>query len=78
MASEELQEVERIVDKRQNKKGETEYLVWWKGYGREDSTWEPEQQLVNCEECIHDFNRWGSAQGMDSMLKYLKRKIDEF
>ncbi|KAB0337952.1 hypothetical protein FD755_025407, partial [Muntiacus reevesi] len=56
MASEELYEVERILDKRQNKKGKTEYLVWWKGYGREAATWEPEQHLVNCEECIHDFN----------------------
>ncbi|XP_060005344.1 chromodomain Y-like protein isoform X1 [Lagenorhynchus albirostris] len=57
MASEELYEVERIVDKRKNKKGKTEYLVRWKGYDSEDDTWEPEQNLVNCEEYIHDFNR---------------------
>ena len=23
---------------------------------QEDATWEPEQHLVNCKECIHDFN----------------------
>ncbi|XP_029070930.1 chromodomain Y-like protein isoform X2 [Monodon monoceros] len=57
MASEELYEVERIIDKRKNKKGKTEYLVRWKGYDSEDDTWEPEQNLVNCEEYIHDFNR---------------------
>ncbi|XP_058934008.1 chromodomain Y-like protein isoform X1 [Kogia breviceps] len=57
MASEELYEVERIVDKRRNKKGKTEYLVRWKGYDSEDDTWEPEQHLVNCEEYILDFNR---------------------
>ncbi|XP_030616727.1 chromodomain Y-like protein isoform X1 [Delphinapterus leucas] len=57
MASEELYEVERIIDKRKNKKGKTEYLVQWKGYDSEDDTWEPEQNLVNCEEYIHDFNR---------------------
>ncbi|XP_023977463.1 chromodomain Y-like protein isoform X1 [Physeter macrocephalus] len=57
MASEELYEVERIVDKRKNKKGKTEYLVRWKGYDSEDDTWEPEQHLVNCEEYILDFNR---------------------
>ncbi|GAB1298082.1 Chromodomain Y-like protein [Apodemus speciosus] len=57
MASEELYEVESIVDKRKNKKGKTEYLVRWKGYDSEDDTWEPEQHLVNCEEYIHDFNR---------------------
>uniref|UniRef100_A0A8C5ZKX6 Chromodomain Y-like protein n=1 Tax=Marmota marmota marmota TaxID=9994 RepID=A0A8C5ZKX6_MARMA len=52
-----LHQVERIVDKRRNKKGKTEYLVRWKGYDSEDDTWEPEQHLVNCEEYIHDFNR---------------------
>ncbi|XP_064409473.1 chromodomain Y-like protein [Latimeria chalumnae] len=57
MATEELYEVEKIVDKRKNKKGKTEYLVRWKGYDSEDDTWEPEQHLVNCEEYIHEFNR---------------------
>ena len=50
-------QVERIVDKRKNKKGKTEYLVRWKGYDSGDNTWEPEQHLVNREEYIHDFNR---------------------
>ncbi|XP_033914263.1 chromodomain Y-like protein isoform X2 [Acipenser ruthenus] len=57
MASEELYEVESIVDKRKNKKGKTEYLVHWKGYNGDDDTWEPEQHLVNCVEYIHEFNR---------------------
>ncbi|XP_072008612.1 chromodomain Y-like protein isoform X1 [Engystomops pustulosus] len=57
MASEELYEVERIVDKRKNKKGKVEYLVHWKGYDSGDDTWEPEQHLVNCEEYILEFNR---------------------
>lgn len=39
--------MERIVDKRRNKKGKTEYLVRWKGYDSEDDTWEPEQHLVH-------------------------------
>ncbi|KAJ8793474.1 hypothetical protein J1605_019308, partial [Eschrichtius robustus] len=51
------EQVERIVDKRKNKKGKTEYLVRWKGYDSGDNTWEPEQHLVNREEYIHDFNR---------------------
>ncbi|CAI9181615.1 unnamed protein product [Rangifer tarandus platyrhynchus] len=62
MASEDLYEVERILDKRKSNKGKTEYLVQWKGYGREDATWEPEQHLVNCEECIHDFNQCHSEK----------------
>ncbi|XP_072801844.1 chromodomain Y-like protein isoform X2 [Vicugna pacos] len=68
MASEELYEVERIVDKRKNKKGKTEYLVRWKGYGSEDDTWEPEQHLENCEEYIRDFQRRHSERQREGAL----------
>ncbi|XP_013204517.2 chromodomain Y-like protein [Microtus ochrogaster] len=73
MASEELYEVERIVDKRKNKKGKTEYLVRWKGYGSEDDTWEPEQHLVNCEEYILDFNRRHSERQKEGSLARANR-----
>nr|XP_044992936.1 chromodomain Y-like protein [Jaculus jaculus] len=73
MASEELYEVERIVDKRKNKKGKTEYLVRWKGYDSEDDTWEPEQHLVNCEEYIHDFNRRHSERQKEGSLARASR-----
>ncbi|XP_075069111.1 chromodomain Y-like protein isoform X1 [Mixophyes fleayi] len=66
MASEELYEVERIVDKRKNKKGKIEYLVHWKGYDNGDDTWEPEQHLVNCEEYIHEFNRRHNEKPKDN------------
>ncbi|XP_069816311.1 chromodomain Y-like protein [Dendropsophus ebraccatus] len=66
MASEELYEVERIVDKRKNKKGRIEYLVHWKGYDSGDDTWEPEQHLVNCEEYILEFNRRLNEKPKDS------------
>ncbi|XP_041040928.1 chromodomain Y-like protein isoform X2 [Cetorhinus maximus] len=65
MASEELYEVERIVAKRKNKKGRTEYLVRWKGYDSDDDTWEPEHHLVNCEEYILEFNRQHSDKQKD-------------
>ncbi|KAB0372310.1 hypothetical protein FD755_016102 [Muntiacus reevesi] len=73
MASEELYEVERIVDKRQNKTGKMEYLVRWKGCSREDATWEPEQHLVNCEECIHDFNQHHTEKQKEGTLTRAKR-----
>lgn len=66
MASEELYEVERIVDKRKNKKGKIEYLVHWKGYDSGDDTWEPEQHLVNCEEYILEFNRRHNEKPKDN------------
>ncbi|CAL8361020.1 unnamed protein product [Gadus morhua 'NCC'] len=56
MASGDLYEVERIVDKRRNKKGKWEYLIRWKGYGRRQDTWEPENHLLHCEEFIDQFN----------------------
>ncbi|XP_068116073.1 chromodomain Y-like protein 2 isoform X2 [Hyperolius riggenbachi] len=56
MASGDLYEVERIVDKRKNKKGKWEYLIRWKGYGSSEDTWEPEYHLLHCEEFIDEFN----------------------
>ncbi|KAM3876571.1 chromodomain Y-like protein 2 [Diretmus argenteus] len=56
MASGDLYEVERIVDKRRNKKGKWEYLIRWKGYGSKEDTWEPEHHLLHCEEFIDQFN----------------------
>ncbi|XP_033896313.3 chromodomain Y-like protein 2 [Acipenser ruthenus] len=56
MASGDLYEVEKIVDKRKNKKGKWEYLIRWKGYGSNEDTWEPEHHLQHCEEFIDDFN----------------------
>lgn len=35
-------------------------------------------EQTNEKECELLKKIWGSAQGMDSMLKYLQRKIDEF
>lgn len=49
-------QVERIVDKRRNKKGKWEYLIRWKGYGSKEDTWEPENHLMHCEEFIDQFN----------------------
>ncbi|XP_056148773.1 chromodomain Y-like protein [Lampris incognitus] len=57
MAAEELYEVERIVDRRKNKKGKVEYLVRWRGYGTEEDTWEPESNLSSCLVYIQEFNR---------------------
>ncbi|XP_075682789.1 chromodomain Y-like protein [Rhinoderma darwinii] len=73
MASEELYEVERIVDKRKNKKGKIEYLVHWKGYASGDDTWEPEQHLVNCEEYILEFNRRHNEKPKDHTISKTNR-----
>lgn len=61
-------QVEKIVDKRKNKKGKMEYLVRWRGYGYEGDTWEPETHLANCMEFIHEFNRQLSERPRDGSL----------
>ena len=56
------------MDKRRNKKGKTEYLVRWRGYGTEEDTWEPETHLSACLVYIQEFNRQQVANQKDSPL----------
>ncbi|KAM4551742.1 chromodomain Y-like protein [Odontesthes bonariensis] len=69
MATEELYEVERIVDRRKNKKGKVEYLVRWRGYGSEGDTWEPESHLSTCMTYVHDFNLHAERQRDGALLR---------
>ena len=48
-------EVEYIVDTRKCR-GKLEYLVHWKGYPREERTWEPPSNLANAPACIKEFH----------------------
>lgn len=68
MATEDFYEVERIVDKRKNKKGKVEYLVRWRGYGSDGDTWEPESHLSTCMIYVQDFNRQYAERQRDNML----------
>lgn len=63
-----LLQVERIVDKRRNRKGKVEYLVRWRGYGSEEDTWEPESHLSTCMIYVHEFNRQYVERQRDSTL----------
>ena len=68
--NEEEYEVRRISDKRV-KHGQTQYLVEWEGYGREDATWEPLSNLRNARDQIDEFDR---QQSQKSRRSYKSRK----
>lgn len=56
------------MGKRKNKKGKTEYLVRWRGYGSDGDTWEPESHLTTCMVYVHDFNRQHAECHRDGVL----------
>ena len=47
-------EVEKIVDKRQNR-GKVEYLVKWRGYDSHDNQWITGNQLANAQDAMKEF-----------------------
>jgi histone-lysine N-methyltransferase SUV39H len=58
-------EVEKILDHRKAQNGEILYLVKWKAWPRESSTWEPEENLTNCKATLKHYH-----------AKYQRQKVE--
>jgi len=49
-------EVEKILNKQQIR-GKNKYLVWWKGFTAESSTWEGKKNLENTKKTVKEFEK---------------------
>ncbi|CCO36381.1 Retrotransposable element Tf2 155 kDa protein type 2 [Rhizoctonia solani AG-1 IB] len=62
---EEEYEVEGIMDSRETK-GKWEYLIKWKGYGPEESTWEPKANLKNTAKHLKKYKKILRQKSLDA------------
>lgn len=61
-------EVDCILDKK-TIRGKDYYRVYWKGYSLEESTWEPIENLTNCEVKIKEYEEFENT--------FLKKKFEK-
>ncbi len=66
--------VEKILEKKRIK-GKIKYLIKWKGYSKEESTWEPIQHLKFVKEMVKEFEEREKRE--DERRKIMMGKIKE-
>jgi len=67
--------LERRIVKRGLNKGKFEYLIKWQGYGPEDNTWEPENNIY-CPVMLQNFEeKLKNKRGKDSKIESTQLKF---
>lgn len=68
-------QVEKILEHR-DKKGKTEYLIQWKDWGPKYNTWEPEENLMGCQDIVKRFMEQQKKQKDKLMREGRKMRED--
>ncbi|KAL1503819.1 hypothetical protein AB1Y20_016004 [Prymnesium parvum] len=55
-------------------KGVRQYEVVWEGYGPNDTSWEPMENLVGCAQQIREYERKREAEAMATKEEALRKK----
>lgn len=81
--------VEKITQKKFDSRGHSKYLVKWQGFPASDNTWEPEENLADCDKKMEIFE-FQSAEKLtekhasedeesrQTTTKQSKRRLDQF
>lgn len=61
--------IEKILDKKIDSKGFVTYLVKWQGYSSKDNSWEPIENLVECDKAMQEYEKQRLQKLADSLNK---------
>ncbi|EMR09296.1 hypothetical protein PNEG_02256 [Pneumocystis murina B123] len=75
----EIYEVEKICEEFIQEDGNILYRISWKGYSEDFDTWEPIENLIDCENALEDWNRLKNSTALKKKQtlvsnKYIKKK----